>query len=150
MGLIGFKFKPAKSKRKSTTTATKVISKLCYCVAHKEDNRWKAHISIATDDEFPPKLVLDFTEDSFKLYGRERVFVKNHVGHGKYTMIIRDEYKCKCFPGNTDLYETLCNNWVYSGHIVQKDNVRYFRIKEVVAPESFCTELIDNYKISKI
>lgn len=77
--------------------------------------------------------LLPIEEESLTLEGKEIVFDKHIKGsNGFPAIIIRNKYHAMRFPGLDSQYTVLCENWVYSGMIVNKKGNNYFSIKQAI------------------
>lgn len=130
MSIITFKFKVAnKSKHKNNTSIKK--SKYINCICFYEDNKFTAHIQINEDNNSEYKsLVLPFTENSYSLKGKTKIFTKIPDKDGKIITIIRDKTLSKLHPGVNDIYTPLRDKFVYGGYIVEINKKHYFDIED--------------------
>lgn len=123
---IGFTIKPSVIKPKKVYNTHKRLTKVLYCLARKTENGWKAEVNTKGLEGYQDKTILDFTETSFDLHGRTDVFyhVKDKYNH--WIRVIRDRFLSEVNPGISELYCTLCDGSIFSGHIVKVNNVLQF------------------------
>ena len=138
------------SKKKNITNK-KLTSKLVSGVCLKEGEDYKIRINAKAlkpdiiDKGQPDILIFDFTEESYNLRGVVSVFSRNTDDKGKYTRYIRNESKCKFFPGNKDKLVPFCPNWVCNGYIVRHDGKLMFDFNDCLNPEGY--EKFEDYEL---
>ena len=122
-----------KVKRKNNSFTK--IGKKCNAVIINHDDELKAKIitSPVEDSVQQEFLVLPLTPDSFNLKGKTYVFAKNKDEYGHYICIIRERINSIINPGLDTQYDALKEGLLISGHIVEKDNKRYFSYENIVA-----------------
>lgn len=123
----GFTFKPAVVKQKRIPSSYKPLTKILYCIAHKDDNgEWKAYVDTKGIEGYKDLTILPFTDKSFELRKRINVFYHKKDKNNCWTRIIRTDVEAEFYPGNPETYCTLCENCVFSGHIVRLDGKLQF------------------------
>lgn len=123
----GFSFKAVTPKPKRIPSSYRPLSRILYCLAHKNDNNeWEAVINTKGIDSYKDVTILPFTEKSFELKGRTDVFYHTKDKYNHWTRIIRTIPESEHSPGNPETYTTLCENCVFSGHIVKVDGITQF------------------------
>lgn len=144
----GFTFKPVVPKPKRISDSHKPLTRILYCVAVETEEGWKAHINTKGVEGYQNVTILDFTEKSFELKGVNIVFRKEN---GKIIQCIRSDMDAMISPGNRVTYCTLCNNCVYSGHIVKVDGIPQFDMSLFKGTRRQCENLItiSNKKIKE-
>ena len=125
-----FKFKTVdKPKTKSTSKIKK--SKYTYCVCSLEEDGFVARVQLnENDDDETKTLVIPFTEQSYSLKGKTKIFTKKPDKDGRIVTILRDKTLSKLHPGIADIYTPLRDNFVYGGYVIEKDKKHYFDITE--------------------
>lgn len=144
--LSNLSFKPVEKKRKSpTNNGLRKVSKKVYCVCvEKSFNEFVAHINMKNDKDFPDIRELPFTERSYDLKGKLKVFSIIPDKNNKIVCIIRDKLTAINFPGLPTNYTPFRNNYVYSGYIVNIDNKHYFDVEDVYENVNCCRYLIED------
>lgn len=142
--IIGFSIKPASLKPKKEKAPKKQVIKVLYCIARKENGEWKAYINTKGIENYKDVTILNFTPKSFILKGKTNIFSKEKDKTNHYVRIIRSINDSYIFEGNDELYCSLCENRVFSGHIVTIDGVSYFDMKEYQGNLSQCKLLVPN------
>lgn len=139
----GFTFKPVVIKPKKIPTSHKPLTKLLYCLAVKdENNQWIAKINTKGIEGYKEVTILPFTEKSFELKGRNNIFRINKDKHGHWVRVIRTDLEAELYPGNTVSYCTLCENCVFSGHIVKIDGITQFDMSLYQGTSRECSDLL--------
>ena len=125
-----FKFKTVdKPKTKSTPKIKK--SKYTYCICSLEEDGFVARVQLNENDDNETKtLVIPFTEQSYSLKGKTKIFTKKPDKDGRIVTILRDKTLSKLHPGIADIYTPLRDNFVYGGYVIEKDKKHYFDISE--------------------
>lgn len=144
----GFTFKPVVIKPKSIPNDYKPLTKLLYCVAHKnKENNWEAHINTKNIEGYEDVTILPFSEKSFELLNRNNVFyhIKDKDNH--WTRIIRTDVEARVSPGNVETYCTLCENCIFSGHIVKINGIRQFNMSSYQGTIRECGYLVNHESI---
>lgn len=139
----GLMFRLAQPKTKRTV-ATKALTKKIYCVCvMSEDGEFKANLRIVSNKLKITNLCVPFTLASYSCKGKERVFSKKLDERGKRICYIRTPDQAKVAPSKSLLYTPFCEDWVYSGKLVQIKGQRYFDIAEAIWHKDFCQEDLD-------
>lgn len=124
---FGFSIKPSALKpKRAPSDNNKYLTKILYCVAVKDGNLWKAHINTKGVEGYEDLTILPFTEKSFNLKGRTDIFYLEKDKYNHYIHIMRNSFDAHINPGCSDLYCTLAENSVFSGHIVKIDGILQF------------------------
>lgn len=144
--LAGFKFKAVPKKRTiNKSDNNHKITKLVYCVCHKEsDGNYVAHIRLRNDPVYPDILSIPFTKESYSLKGKEKIFTKTCDETGRYTCIVRRKQEANLFPGSDKTYSPFRENCVYSGYIVKIKDKLYFDVSETLNNYRYCPEILDS------
>lgn len=146
----GFTFKPIVVKPKRISNTHKAITKILYCVAHKnEKGEWEAHINTKGLENYKDVTILPFTEKSFELKGRNDVFYHEKDKYNHWTRIIRTDADANNTPGNPITYCTLCENCVFSGHIVKIDSEYQFDMSVYQGTFKECEDLLTHNNKNK-
>ena len=141
--ITGFTIKPAAIKPKKTPSTNKPLTKILYCVAHKnEDGVWKAHINTRGLEGYEKITILDFTEKSLDLKGKTNVFSHEKDKTGHYVRVIRSEINANINPGTPEQYCTLCENKCFSGYIVKVNNIYQFDMIAYKGTKCQCEPLL--------
>lgn len=130
--IFNFTFKPVKTPRKKVSTGIKRISKMTTGLVIIEHGDYKVRIFSNDYSTSSGDLVLEFTPDSYELKGRETIFTKVISEEIKVTRIIRTQLHSLSFPGSNEKYVPFAPNWIVKGHIVEKDNKKYFEFSDIV------------------
>lgn len=142
------RFQLVDKQRKPKNINNKRLTNLIKGVCLKEGDTYKISLDVKTlkpniiDKGLPDLLVLDFTEESYNLKGVTSVFDRKPDKNGKFTRYIRNESRCRVFPGDPERLVPFCNNWVCSGYIVKRDGKLMFDFNDCIAPQGYVT--IDN------
>lgn len=125
-----FKFKTVdKPKIKSSPRIKK--SKYTYCICSLEEDGFVARVQLnENNDDETKTLVIPFTEQSYLLKGKTKIFTKKPDKDGRIVTILRDKTLSKLHPGIADIYTPLRDNFVYGGYVIEKDKKHYFDITE--------------------
>lgn len=144
----GFTFKPVVPKPKRNVNSHKPLTRILYCIAKETEEGWKAHINTKGLEGYQDVTILDFTERSFELKGVNIVFRKEK---GITIQCIRTDMEAMAAPGNRVTYCTLCNNCIYSGHIVNINGVLQFDMSVYKGTRRQCEDLLtmSNKKIKE-
>ncbi len=138
----GFTFKPVVKPKKIHSTY-KPLTKILYCIAIKdENNQWVAKINTKGIEGYKEITILPFTEKSFELKGRNNVFRVNKDKTGHWVRVIRTDLEAELYPGNIVSYCTLCENCVFSGHIVKIDGISKFDMSVYQGTIKECSDLL--------
>lgn len=139
----GLVFRLAKPKTKRTSIKGKTLTKLVYCVCVKSEDEFKANLRIVSKTQRVTNIVIPFTLASYDCTGKIRVFTKKLDKHGKRVCHIRTPDQAAIAPKRSVLCTPFCEDWVYSGYIVQIRGQRYFDIKEAIWHKDFVKEDLD-------
>lgn len=125
---FGFTIKPSALKPKKTpSNNNKYLTKIVYCTACKnEEGIWLAHVNTKDLEGYEELTILPFTEKSFELKGRTDIFYREKDKYNHYIHIMRNSFDAYINPGCSELYTTLAENSVFSGHIVKIDGILQF------------------------
>lgn len=133
MKILNFRFKPVKKetiKSYKKLYNGKIFEGLLVMV---EDVPYIQIQLINKDKSRDSCQLLPIEEESLTLEGKEIVFDKHIKGSNGYpAIIIRDKCHAKRFPGLDSQYTVICENWVYSGIIINKNENHYFRINQAI------------------
>lgn len=141
--ITGLVFKMAEPKKKRQSKGT-VLSKTVMCICTKsEDGEFKANLRIISTTQRATNLLIPFTTKSYNCKGRLKVFTKKPDKHGKYVLHWRTVEQARIATVNSILYTPLCEDWVYSGHIVQINGKRQFDITEAIWHKDFYHKSLD-------
>ena len=141
--ITGFTIKPAAMKSKKTPSTHKPLTKVLYCVAHKnEDGVWKAHINTRGLEGYEELTILDFTERSLDLKGKTDIFSHEKDKTGHYVRVMRSEMRAHLAPGTPEQYCAVCENDCFSGHIVKVNGVSQFDMIAYKGTRSQCESLL--------
>lgn len=122
-----FIFRLAPPPKAKKPAAPKKISRLVKGLCFKdEDGNWKVKVNISEDEA----LILDFTEDSFSLKGREIIFSKEKDKTNHYIAIRRSKQHALVFPGSDEHFTSLADKHVFSGYIVEENKTKLFKLHE--------------------
>lgn len=140
----GFSIKPAAIKPKKEKVPKKQIIKVLYCIARRKGDAWEAHVNTKDVENYKDVTILPFSPKSFIMKGKTNIFsiTKDKTNH--YVRIMRNILDSFMFEGNEENYCTLCDNRVFSGHIVKIDGTLYFDMKEYQGNLSQCKALVPN------
>ena len=126
---LQFTIKPSALKPKRTTSnnnSKKYLTKILYCVAHNTEDGWRAYINTRGLEGYEDLTILPFTEKSFELKGRRDVFLHHKDNTGHWVRIMRSSMQSIINPGSPDIYCTLCDGDVFTGHIIKVNNELQF------------------------
>ena len=139
--LTGFAFKPVEKKKKITTSNhNNRVSKKVYCICiEKSPNEFVAHIDMKNDPEFSDILEIPFSEKSYNLKGKEKVFTVNKDKNGKSVMIVRNQQLA-----------TIFHNYVYSGYIIKIKGNYYFDVTDIHSHKSYFDAVLCNTNIKPL
>lgn len=138
--LLGIKINIAKGnkKKRNTSTDNNVISRVCRAVVIKDDEGFKAKISI-NNEEDSDILLIPFTTESYNIKGKEVIFSKERIDDGRFVCLIRDKASSKLY-NNVECYTPLRENIVITGNILRIDGKMYFRYKEFISFSPFAED----------
>lgn len=147
----GLMFKPAVPKKKRPKSSFSKLTDLIYCLCVEEEpNIFKAHVNIKGNREIPDILVIPFTEDSYDLKGKTKVFTVKKDKQGKRICIHRDKIRSIVYPGNSEIYTPFNNNYVYSGYVVKQEEHHYFKVSDIYEHVNYCNYLLTGEKPTNI
>lgn len=125
-----FKFKAVEKPKQKTAPKVKK-SKYTYCICALEEDGFVARIQLNKDDDAETKtLVIPFTEQSYSLKGKTKIFTKKPDKDGRIVTVLRDKTLAKLHPGIDSIYTPLRENFVYGGYVVEINNQHFFDITE--------------------
>jgi len=130
--LIGLKIAVVQPKRKNNSTGIVRQGKIHEGEVFIDENgTYKVSVSIKDDPEYPSLLVLEFTERSYDLKGKQVVFgiIKDK---GRLVRYIRSKEQAKFFPGLPTQYIPFAPNYVVKGYLVRDNGVLKFDFTEVI------------------
>ena len=145
LNLVPATSKPIRNEYKHTSI-------ILYALANKDENgEWKATVNIKGLNELKEEMhiepeidivVLPFTEKSFELKGRSIIFrvKKDETGH--WVRVHRTYDEANFFPGNREDFCTLCENCVFSGHIVKYGGKYMFNMSVFQGTKKQCENLL--------
>lgn len=149
----GLSLNLAPAKPKVVRNEFKHASIILYALANKDENgEWKATVNIKGLTDYKKELdikpsvdtvVLPFTEKSFELKGRNIVFRVKKDKTGHWVKVIRPYDEANYFPGNSADFCTLCENCVFSGHIVKYEGEYKFNMSVFQGTKNQCEELLN-------
>ena len=136
--LVGIKINIAKSTKRKQTIVTEgtVISRDCKAIVIKDDEGFKAKISLNNDTENPDILVIPFTTKSYDIKGKEIIFSKERIDNNRFRCIIRDKASANLY-NDTEHYTPFRENIVITGYIVRLDGKMYFQYKDFISFNPF-------------
>lgn len=136
--------KPAKTVKPRSAIKAKILTRLTYAVAYKDENgEWLARVNTKGIEGYKDKVCCKFTDESHELSDKPIVFYKNPDKNGRYTKVIRTIADAKFYPGSPVTYTPFCENHVYSGHLVKKDNCYKFDVSEYIGTFKQYNTLLD-------
>lgn len=140
--LLGIKINIAKGnkKKRNVSTENNVISRVCRAIVIKDDEGFKAKISV-NNEEDSDILLIPFTTESYNIKGKEVIFSKKRVDNGGFVCLIRDKALSKLY-NDVEHYIPFRENIVITGDIVRIDGKMYFRYKEFISFSPF----VEDYK----
>ncbi|MBO7692964.1 MAG: hypothetical protein J6Y28_01650 [Acholeplasmatales bacterium] len=139
----GFTFKPVINKRKNTNKTS--FKELVYCVCIEEKpHTFIAYVNPKENVKFLKNYKIPFTNKSYSLLGRVKVFDVRKTKSKKPIIYIRDKYDAIHHPGTSAEYTPFCHNYVYSGYIIRYDDGYKFDIVEVIDYIDRCKHLVSN------
>ncbi len=127
---FNFKFKTIDKPKHKTTSKIKK-SKYTYCICALEEDGFVARIQLNKDDDAETKtLVIPFTEESYSLKGKTKIFTKKPDKDGRIITVLRNKTLAELHPGIDSIYTPLRDNFVYGGYVVEINDKHYFDITE--------------------
>lgn len=128
--------KPRKvGNNKPVRVSKKVIGK-CFI----EDGIYKIHVELEPKDAVdihPAKLLLEFTQDSYDLKSRDKVFSKCKTNEDKWVCYCRTKDHATVFPGDRSNYVPFAPKWLCSGYVVKVDKHLMFEFKETLTIDGY-------------
>ena len=140
--LPGFTIKPAAIKKHRMNTTTKKVTRLLYCIAHKTEDGWRAHVNTKGLKGFEDITILKFTLASFSLKGRREVFLHKRDKNGHIVHISRTQASADLHPDTPDVFCTLAENTCFSGHIIKDGKDLRFDLHDWEGTAFQCAELM--------
>lgn len=141
--ILNFTLKPVIKKKKPKTATTKPAnsSRLCAGVVVKVNDELKIKIYTKFDPDFEESLIIPFTEESYILKGKRRIFYKEKDKYGHNIVYIRDKADAigRHVPENK--FTTFTEREVCTGYIVKKNGNLYFDLKDTHGKGRFVEEL---------
>lgn len=128
----GFSIKPVKKVR-AKVSSTPIVKQVLYCKPVNVEDTLVAHINTKGLDGYENVIILPFSKESFDLKGKTHIFAKEKNKEGKYVHIIRSKDTSEMYPGDDERYTPICENSIYKGYIVKRDNKLAFKITEYVS-----------------
>ena len=143
--LTKLSFKPVEKKKPIHKSKLYKVSKKLYCVCIEESfGNFVAHLNMKNDKDFPDILSIPFTDKSYNLEGKTKIFTISRNKKGQPTCILRDKNIAKFFPGLNTQYTPFRHKYVYSGYIVNVNGKHQFDVEDIFDNVVFCQDLIDN------
>lgn len=115
------------SNEKPVRVSKKVIGE-CFI----EDGIYKVHVDLESKDALevnPAKLVLEFTEDSYSLKGKDKVFNKCKHNEDKWICYCRTKEHATIIPGDISTYVPFAPKWLVLGYVVRVNKRLMFEHK---------------------
>lgn len=128
----GFSIKPVKKVR-AKVSSTRIIKQALYCKPVYVDDILVAHINTKGLDGYEKVTILPFSKESFDLRGKTHIFARNKNKEGKYVHIIRTKDTSEMYPGNDEIYTPICENSIYRGYIIKRNNDLAFNVVEYIS-----------------
>ena len=134
--LIGLKIAVVQPKKKRTTTGITRVGRVCEGnVFIDEDGTYKVSISMENDPNYPDLLVLEFTERSYDLTGKQVVFGLKK-DNGRIVRYIRSKEHAKFFPGLPTQYIPFAPGYIVKGYLARDNGILKFDFTEVIGNKS--------------
>lgn len=128
----GFSIKPVKKVR-AKVSSIPIIKQVLYCKPVCVNDELVAHINTKGLDGYETVTILPFSKESFDLKGKTHIFAKEKSKDNKYVHIIRNKDTAEMYPGDDERYTPICENSIYKGYIVKRDNKLVFNVIEYVS-----------------
>ena len=125
---LSFSIKQPKVVRHKVENRSKLLRGLVVL----EEDTYKVYVKL--DDS--TNLVLPFTDKSYNLKGKTKVFSKSKGPHG-HEMYIRSEWKARISPGLNTQYVPFIPDWIVSGWIVQISGKKYFDFNDIICHKNY-------------
>lgn len=147
--LNGCSFKPIELKRHKISIKHRYNhKKKVYCVCIEETpNTFKAYVNIESNLEFPDTRVIPFTEESYNLKGKTKVFTIQKDKNRRSICVLRNTETATHFPGIPTQYTPFKHKYVYSGYIMKINGEYQFEVNEVFDHIDFYKHLVPNIKL---
>lgn len=134
-----FGLKLAKPRKVSNIKPVRV-SKLVVGKCFIEDSIYKVHVEFEPKDtinNYPVKLLLEFTDESYELKGHEKVFNKCNTNEDKWICYCRTKDHATIFPGDKRNYVPFAPKWLCAGYVVKVDKHLMFELKETLTIDGY-------------
>lgn len=128
----GFSIKPVKKVR-AKVSSIPIIKQTLYCKPVYVNDEVVAHINTRGIDGYEKVTILPFSKESFDLRGKTHIFARDKNKEGKYVHIIRSKDTSEMYPGDDELYTPICENSIYKGYIVKRNNELAFNVVEYIS-----------------
>lgn len=128
----GFSIKPVKKVRVKVSS-TPVIKQALYCKPVYVNDELVAHINTKGLDGYENVTILPFSKESFELRGKTHIFSKEKNSDGKYVHILRSKDTAEMYPCSEERYTSICENSIYKGYIIKRNNDLVFNVTEYVS-----------------
>ena len=128
----GFSIKPVKKVRVKVSSTPIIKQALCCKPVYVNDELF-AHINTNGLNGYEKVTILPFSKESFELKGRTHIFAKEKNSDGKYVHILRSKDTSEMYPGNEEQYTPICENSIYKGYIVKRNNELVFNVTEYIS-----------------
>lgn len=141
-----FGLKLAKPRRVSIDKPVRV-SKKVIGVCFIEDETYKVHVELESKDaidNYPAKLLLEFTNDSYELKGKEKVFTKCKTNKDKWVCYCRTREHATLFSGDRHNFVPFAPKWLCLGYVVKVDKHLMFEFKEALTVDGYQYGVIHN------
>lgn len=140
--ILNFTLKPfVKKKVKNTSIRPANASRLCAGVVVVIDGEYRIKIYTKYDEDFDESIIIPFTEESFNLKGRKRVFSKHKDKYGHNILYIRDKNESIGKPLSSDIYTSVVEREVCTGYILRRNGALYFDLRETHGKGKYANEL---------
>lgn len=135
--LLGIKINIAKGNKnkRNVSTENNVISRICKAIVIKDDEGFKAKISINNEVD-SDILLIPFTTESYDIKGKEIIFSKERIDNGRFLCLIRDKASSNLY-NDVEHYIPFRENIVVTGNIVRINGKMYFQYKEFISFSPF-------------
>lgn len=137
-----FKIKPVKQSAHNALLKPVKVGTITKALCILENGVHKAKVTISDKE-----MIIPFTDKSYELKGRTRIFTRSKDKRGRYICICRTPDRANHFPGCTEVYVPFCPKWIIKGYIMNLNGNYSFDFKALVTIEGHeCNSLdIDNY-----
>lgn len=140
-----FGLKLINKPRKVTSTKPVRVSKKVVGECFIEDGIYKVHVELESKDALevnPAKLVLEFTEDSYSLKGKDKAFNRCKTNEDKWVCYCRTRDYATVFPGNKTAYVPFAAKWLVLGYVVRVNKQLMFEHRETLTIKGYNYEII--------